>query len=294
MEKIDGQGMILTGSNDMLDFERTKNLLNPSELENKKVTIVGLGSGGSPVCDQLTMTGVKNWNLFDNDILEPINLVKHPRLRKDLNRPKVDIQKEWILDRNPEATVNVFNEDVMVSTNFKDCVKDSDLVLVCPDTKSVREYSNDICVNSKTPFVTASVFRTGIGGEAYSYEPNRTGCYRCLQFFAHSNNLNIRDDDLELTQEEKERIYGLGDKNFAASGLIIDITIITCIQARMALAILLRNSKTNKYPLLECNWIIWSNRPAPKIFDHHFVAQRFLLRPQNECNCSNIEENCYV
>lgn len=155
-------------TNNSLDFNRIEYLLNPDNFANIRVTIIGLGSGGAPICDHLTMNGIRNWDLYDHDVLSGENLVKHPRLRKDLNRNKVEIQKEWILDRNPKSIVNAYAEDIFCSNHFRDSIRQSDLVLSCPDTKSAREFISDVCVVEKKPFVTASVFRTGIGGEIYS------------------------------------------------------------------------------------------------------------------------------
>lgn len=267
-----------------LDYDRIKYLLNPEQFSNTTVTIVGLGSGGAPVCDHLTMNGIRNWNLFDMDTLDGINLVKHPRLRKDIGRPKVDIQKEWILDRNPSANANAFIQDVMESSEFLTSLRQSDLVLCCPDKKSVREFISDQCVQHKVPFVSASVFRTGIGGEIYGYIPYETGCYRCLQLYALTNDMNLDDEDLGLTDEEEERIYGLDDREFRASGLSVDIHMVAMIQVRMALSILLRNASSS-LPLLKSNWIIFANRPAKGIFNKHFEAKQMLLRPQKDCVC---------
>lgn len=268
----------------VLDFARIVYLLNPEGLANRLVTVVGLGSGGAPVCDHLAMNGVRRWHLYDPDVLEAPNLVKHPRMRRDLGRPKVEIQKAWLLDRNPRCEVVAFEEDVMQSLHFQESVQVSDLVLVCPDTKSVREYVSDYCVGLRVPFVTASVFRTGIGGEIFAYVPSETGCYRCLQLYALLTNANLTDEALGLTEEEEERIYGLNDRKFRASGLSIDIQMISLIQARMALSLLLRGT-TTKLPLLKANWIIYGNRPAPGIFRQHFEVKQMLLRPQVDCFC---------
>jgi len=267
-----------------LDHSRIEYLLNPEQFSDTKVTIIGLGSGGTPVCDHLVMNGIRNWDLYDMDTLDGVNLVKHPRLRKDIGRPKVEIQKEWILDRNPSAKVNAFAQDVMSSLDIPTSISNSDLVLICPDKKSIREYISDLCVNANTPFVTASVFRTGIGGEIYGYIPNETGCYKCLQLFALKNDSNLTDDDLGLTDEEAKKIYGLNDREFRASGLSIDIHMIAMIQVRMALSILLRKSKTS-LPLLKSNWIIFGNRPAKGIFSKHFETKQMLLHPQEDCFC---------
>lgn len=267
-----------------LDFSRIQYLLNPEQLQDKAVTIVGVGSGGAPVCDHLTMNGVRNWYIYDPDILDSVNLVKHPRRRSDLGRSKAEVQKEWIIDRNPEARVKAFAEDVFSSPHFRDSIARSDLVLICPDSRSVREFVNDNCVEASTPFVGASVFRTGIGGEVYGYLPETYGCYRCLELFSLRNNLNLSDDVLGLTDEEKTRIYGLGDKEFKASGLSIDIQMIALIQARMALAFLLRQDEAHPAPM-RANWIIFGNRPAPGIFSKHLEVRRMLLKPQRGCSC---------
>ena len=63
--------------------------------------------------DHLTMNGVRRWVLIDPDRYDDINLVKHPRQRVDLGALKVEIQKKWILDRNPGAEVEAIAEDVL-------------------------------------------------------------------------------------------------------------------------------------------------------------------------------------
>lgn len=290
---MDGQGAtaLMENSNSSnLDYDRIEYLLNPDQFADVRVTIVGLGSGGAPLCEHLVMNGIKCLDLFDPDTLSPENLVKHPRMRRDLGRLKVDIQKEWIEDRNPIAEVNVFAEDVTRSENFRNSIRHSDLVLSCSDKKSVREFINDCCVAERVPCITASVFRTGIGGEVFAYIPNETGCYRCLQLYAELNSLNLSDEALGLTGDEEQRIYGLGEKEFRASGLSIDIQSIVLIQARMALSVLLRNSNT-PMARLKSNWIIYGNRPAKGIFRSHFESTQMLLRPQTVCNCTSCNEN---
>jgi len=272
-------------NNSSLDFDRIKYLLNPEQFNDICITVVGLGSGGTPACDHLVMNGIRQWELYDPDTLDSVNMVKHPRMRKDLGRLKVDIQKEWIEDRNPEAEVKTFAEDVMKSTNFIASVRRSTLVLSCSDKNSVREFVSDQCVAAMVPFVTASVFRTGIGGEIFGYIPGQTGCYKCLKLYSELNNLNLSDEALGLTAEEQHRIYGLGEQEFRASGLSIDIQMIALIQVRMALSILLRDLP-GSISRLKANWIVYANRPAKGIFHSHFEAKQVLLRPQKVCGCA--------
>ena len=57
------------GKDSSLDFNRIEYLLNPERFRDVRITIVGLGSGGAPVCDHLTMNGIGNWELYDPDVL---------------------------------------------------------------------------------------------------------------------------------------------------------------------------------------------------------------------------------
>lgn len=58
-------------------YSRSKGLLEVSVLENCKVGIVGLGSGGSPVALELAKAGVGHLVLIDFDRLELANVVRH-------------------------------------------------------------------------------------------------------------------------------------------------------------------------------------------------------------------------
>ena len=77
-------------NDNQLDFDRIKHLLNPEELRDVVVTIIGLGSGGSPLCRHLVMNGVRNLILFDFDVYEAVNLVKSPGKREDITGVKAD------------------------------------------------------------------------------------------------------------------------------------------------------------------------------------------------------------
>lgn len=272
----------------MLDFDRIRHLLSPEHLRTKTVVQVGLGSGGAPVCDHLTMNGVRNWVLYDPDILDSVNLVKHPRRRVDVGRLKVDIQKEWILDRNPEASVITRPEDVFESTHFQKDVAESSLVLCCADKRAVRSFVNSIVIQQQKPCVTASVFRRGFGGEVFVYLPGKGGCFDCMERISTANGMNI-GERIEPTEIEKETIYGFNLPDFKASGLSLDIQSISNIQARCALDILLDGIDTAITPI-PANWIIYYNRGLP---EHngggHFKNTMFFLKGQKGCSCQNID-----
>src|SRR6266581_3228233 len=218
----------------MLRFDRIEHLISPPDLESKLVVQVGVGSGGAAANDHLTMNGVRRWILLDPDTYDEVNLVKHPRLRSQLGRPKVKNQEEWILDRNRGAEVRAFAEDVMSFQDFAELVKESDLVLCRADKNEVRLFVNTVAVEARKPCITASVFRQGFGGEVYGYAPNESGCFECMVRAADQLELNM-DAGIDATPEEDEAVYGLNLRDFKASGLSMDIQAIAILQARMAL-----------------------------------------------------------
>ncbi len=265
-----------------LNFSRIEHLLSPASLEGKVILQIGLGSGGAPVCDHLTMNGVRSWILYDPDILQDVNLVKHPRGRRDLGRLKVDIQHEWILDRNPAATVTSRPEDVFTAPSIQEHVQKCDLILCCADTRAVRLFTNSLAIKHKKPCVTASVFRQGFGGEVYAYIPGYSGCFECMDKVANQMGLNI-NLAIEPTPKEQETIYGMNLPDFQASGLSLDINAIALIQARMALDVLI----DGKPGYSGANWVIHYNRSIPGVESSGRLksARPMLIRSQKECAC---------
>lgn len=272
----------------MLRFDRIQHLLSPDELREKLVVQVGVGSGGAPVNEHLTMNGVRRWFLFDPDRFDDINLVKHPRLRADLGELKVEIQKKWVLDRNPEAEVEAIAEDVLQSARFRVAVRDADLVLCCTDTQAARLFVNSIAVEMRTPCVTASVFRQGFGGEVYAYVPSVSGCFDCMLRVAEQQGLNM-ERNVQLLQAEKDAIYGLNQRDFRASGLSLDIQAIAIIQARMALDLLLVGTERRFEPV-PANWVVFYNRRVPQNPQSGFLkCVPIKLKPQRDCPCATHE-----
>lgn len=268
----------------MLLFDRIKHLISPEELQNKRVVQIGVGSGGATVNDHLTMNGVHRWVLYDPDTYDDVNLVKHPRSRKGVGKLKVDNQRDWIVDRNSLAEVRTYSEDVMVSKDFPETVRNADLVLCCVDKHEVRSFVNTVAVEQSKPCVTASVFRQGFGGEVYAYLPTTSGCFDCMTRVADEQGWNI-DDSGEPTPEEEEAIYGLNLRDFRASGLSMDIQTVAIIQARMALDVLLANTE-RKFSPLPANWIIFYNRPVLTCPLSGFLKPVYLnVKPRKDCQC---------
>ena len=94
-------------------FSRSIGLLgedNFNLIQEKVITIFGLGGVGGTALEALTRTGFKHFILVDFDKVDPSNLNRQILYtQKDVGRNKVDAAKERIMSINQEADVQIFN-----------------------------------------------------------------------------------------------------------------------------------------------------------------------------------------
>ncbi|MDA0169412.1 ThiF family adenylyltransferase [Solirubrobacter taibaiensis] len=202
------------------------------------VLIVGLGSGGFPVFQQLAQSGVSNFILIDPDRLDELNLLKHPGWRRDIGRLKVEIASEWLFDRNPSARVETLAEDLfnLAPKRVSAIMHRVQIVVSATDSNAARHYINELCIASRTPMTVGSVFRGGIGGSVLIYRPGISGCYACMESLAERMDASLPNDaELALTGDEEQMVYGRRLTNYAASGLISDIALVSGLHAQATL-----------------------------------------------------------
>ena len=98
-------------------FSRTELLIGKDGVEKLKkseVAIFGLGGVGSYVVEALARSGVGNFILVDNDIISETNINRQIiATYKTIGKPKIQIEKERILEINPNAKVEIFKEFFM-------------------------------------------------------------------------------------------------------------------------------------------------------------------------------------
>lgn len=265
-----------------LDRRRIEHAVAGARVRDLHVTLVGAGSGGFPVMQQLAMLGVRRWDLFDPDVLQPHDLVKHPARRADLARSKVDVAQEWLLDRNPTAEVRSHTADVVtVPELLGGSLARTDLVVCAVDTAGARGFVNERCVEHQVPCATGTVFRTGMGGTVHLYLPGYSGCFACLESWTRTHGHDI-DGAADLTGDERHRVYGLGERDYSASGLATDIALVASFHAALCTSLLCAGASP-VVPPVTFTWLTFSTRRVPGVFDARFAAERVLLRPQRDC-----------
>ena len=272
--------------NDDQLFARIASLFDVGLLSEARVLIAGCGSGGGQVALQLAMAGVRRFALFDSDVLEPENVIRHVCGRRYIGQLKVDALADVLLDRNPSIEIERYNVDLMACANLADHVRQSSAVVLATDNEPTRYRLNQLCVEAKTAFVIGRVFTRGIGGEVFAYRPGEGGCLACLESALERSPYRdgVREIDL-VSDEEREKLYGLEINEIKDSpGLNVDISFITCFHTRFVLDAIARTlPERPKYlPPIERNYLVWGNRPVHP-FSKHFELQRIGVHPQQGC-----------
>ncbi len=98
-------------------FARTELLIGKEgieKLQKAKVAIFGIGGVGSYVVEGLVRSGIGNFVLVDNDKVSITNLNRQIiATTKTIGKPKVEVAKERILEINPNANVEIYQEFFM-------------------------------------------------------------------------------------------------------------------------------------------------------------------------------------
>ena len=90
----------------MMDLSKSYEFFQP-EKDDAKIHIVGCGSVGSTIAENLARCGVKNMVLWDFDTVEAHNIVNQMFRQQDVGKPKVEALKDILCDINPEISDTV-------------------------------------------------------------------------------------------------------------------------------------------------------------------------------------------
>ena len=98
-------------------FLRTELLIGQQgvkKLQESKVAIFGIGGVGSFVVEGLARAGIGNFILVDNDKIDITNMNRQIiATTKTIGKNKVEVAKERILEINPKANVEIYQEFFM-------------------------------------------------------------------------------------------------------------------------------------------------------------------------------------
>ena len=89
-----------------MDLSKSYDFFQP-EKDDARIHIVGCGSVGSTLAENLARCGVTKMTLWDFDTVEAHNIVNQMFRQEDVGKPKVEALKDILMDINPEIKGNV-------------------------------------------------------------------------------------------------------------------------------------------------------------------------------------------
>ena len=234
-------------------WERVERLIgsdNLDRLAEKKVGVIGLGSGGGFVALSLAMSGIGNFVLVDKDELESGNVTRHVADLRYVGQNKAAAVADLIQQRNPVAQVEV--REGLIEDHW-DCLDEVDILVVAVDNEQVKYAINEKCLELRLSASYAGVYERGEGGDHIIVKPIDGPCYACWS---------------EATREgAKISMTPVGDLDYgmidetgtlaAEPGLWVNVTKVAGIQADLIINELLRG--TNAHEEMPANTLIVAN-----------------------------------
>lgn len=147
-------------------------------LAGKSVAIAGGGSVGSKIAVSLARAGVNKFEIVDEDILFPENLVRHDLDARAVGMHKVDALAARILEVNPQANVNMRRiilggqESAASTDTALKAMGACDLIIDATAEPEVFNLLAAAALGDAKPIIWCEVFAGGIGGFIARARPN--------------------------------------------------------------------------------------------------------------------------
>lgn len=258
-------------------------------LAEKRVAIIGLGSGGSMAALNLAASGVGTLHLFDKDYLTVDNLFRHACDMRHLGRAKAHAVRDLMAYFDLPSASTTYVGDVMDDAeDLWGVMGEVDLVLCATDNVISRRLVNYVCVHTGTPLVMACTFRNARLGEIIRVLPGESACYECTRLILREAGA------LESASEQGDGTaavpYGLTEEAGPASqsnqGTRADVAIVAALLSRVAVMTLL--SADTEEDRLPRDYVIWGGRvetnlPEPFRFERPFGMNWVPLERREEC-----------
>lgn len=247
-------------------YKRNKGLIELDILSDKRVLIIGLGSGGAPIALELAKAGVGQFAIADFDRVELHNLSRHTCTINDLGRLKTDAMSDAIKGKNPYAIVDKLPIDINKNLDIlHEEIKKADIVMCCTDNNSSRYNTSELLVKYNKVGIFGRAITRAEGGDVFIYRPG-SPCYFCLlgsDWFDQTAE--------EITNLESARRAGRipayvsaeDAEAFVQVGLGADIEPISNMMVKLALMELSRGTASGITSLeseFKANYYIWANR----------------------------------
>ena len=176
---------------------------NDISLIGKKVAIVGCGSLGSYVVEDLVKAGVKNVSLYDDDRVDYANVLRHKAEFYWEGYLKVACMKSRLEAMHPEISVEMRGN--IVDNILRSDMQEYDLIIFTVGNSDVQLASNQIFMEEKynKPVIYVWLEAGGTDSHVLTVDYSKKGCFECL--FTDNSGVYVNNRANKLSAEIIER-----------------------------------------------------------------------------------------
>lgn len=147
-----------------------------------RVTLLGLGGGGSNLLMHMAGLGVQDIIGVDYDRVELSNLNRQPLYTpNDIGALKADAATQWMKRFYPEAHFQAVAHKVASTRDAIEVMRSRDLVIVAADEPVVamRQWVNEAAVETGVPFIVGGI--RSLEAHYEMFKVGETPCWECVQ-----------------------------------------------------------------------------------------------------------------
>ncbi|MCS7125857.1 MAG: ThiF family adenylyltransferase [Aigarchaeota archaeon] len=187
------------------------------KLSNSTVMIVGVGAIGCEIAKNLTLMGVGELILVDNDVVEVSNLSRQMLFTdKDIGRPKTMVARERLVEMNQFIKIRDYYKDVRELDNS--IFEEVDIICSCLDNWPVRRWVNSMAVELDIPLIDAAM--DGLYANLQVVLPGKTACLEC-----HGETLIPREVQLAECTLRKRKPEDL-KRELEEQNIVVDLELV--------------------------------------------------------------------
>lgn len=150
-------------------------------LSSSRIMVIGVGAIGCSVSNILCRSGINNFILVDNDIVEESNLRRQSLFFiDDIGHSKISSAKKRLMKIRNDLNIQEVNIDILKLSSLKKY--NPDIVICTADSPArlIREHVNKICVREEIPLIFAG-FSEYMGIVGPLILPGTSPCWECIQ-----------------------------------------------------------------------------------------------------------------
>ena len=157
-------------------------------MENKRILVLGVGSVGSHIVDQLCMSGYESITVVDKDRLTKDNIYRNNLGKLCIDTKKVNAIKVVMELKYPYVKINPIDKDVLSVFDVAINLKNFDIIISALGNPTIERFIVERLYRlSLPPVVMSWIEPLGVAHHSLFMKDTNKGCFNCLLIDENGN-----------------------------------------------------------------------------------------------------------